>query len=63
MALTLSTTAQGNLETVTWELPDEDFKTITALQYQKRYFAGAGFGFGDDKPWKTYQELWDEKEE
>ena len=53
--------AQGNLETVTWELPDEDFKTITGLEYQKRYFSGQGLGFGEDKPWKTYEELWDEE--
>lgn len=52
--------AQENLGAVGWDLPEEDFKTLSSLSPQTRYFVGAGLGFSDDGPWRSYEALWDE---
>ena len=44
--------AQNNLDILDWELPDEDFKSLSGLQPQRRMVDGSIF-CGDDKPYKV----------
>ena len=53
--------AQDILATVEFELPAEDYKTLSNLDYQLKYFSGDGLAIGKDKPYSSYQELWDEE--
>ena len=46
---------------VEFELPAEDYKFISNLDYQLKYFVGNGLAIGKDKPYHSYQELWDEE--
>ena len=52
---------QDLLGCVEFELPEEDFKYISNIDFQLKYFVGNGLAIGDDKPYHTYQELWDEE--
>ena len=51
---------QENIEGAGFQLPPEDFSAIARLP-QTKYFKGDGLGFGQDKPYKSYEQLWDEK--
>jgi hypothetical protein len=44
--------AQNNLDVLDWELSDEDFKSLSGLQPQRRMVDGSMF-CGDDKPYKV----------
>jgi hypothetical protein len=44
--------AQNNLDVLDWELSDEDFKSLSGLQPQRRMVDGSIF-CGDDKPYKV----------
>ena len=50
---------QENLGGIEFKLPQEDFEALYKLP-QTKYFKGDGLGFGEEKPFKTYEELWDE---
>ena len=43
---------QNNLDVLDWELSDEDFKSLSGLQPQRRMVDGSIF-CGDDKPYKV----------
>jgi hypothetical protein len=43
---------QNNLDILDWELPDEDFKSLSGLQPQRRMVDGSIF-CGEDKPYKV----------
>ena len=49
------------MDAADFKLSDEDFKALDGIATQKRYFGGQGLGWGEDKPWKTYQDLWNEE--
>ncbi|KAK9813466.1 hypothetical protein WJX73_000483 [Symbiochloris irregularis] len=51
---------QENLDAAGVQLSKEDLQTLSSLKFQKRYFSGQGMGWGDDRPWKTYEDLWGE---
>lgn len=52
---------QENIEAAALELSREDLVALSNLPFQLRYFSGQGMGWGDDRPWKTYEDLWGEK--
>lgn len=51
---------QENIGAAGWQLPEEDYDTISNLP-QQRYFTGS-LAMHKDGPWRNYEELWDEKD-
>ncbi len=51
---------QENIGAAGWQLPEEDYDTISNLP-QQRYFTGS-LAMHEDGPWRNYEELWDEKD-
>jgi diketogulonate reductase-like aldo/keto reductase len=49
---------KNNLDILDWELSDEDFKSLSGLQPQRRMVDGSIF-CGDDKPYKEPSQIWD----
>ena len=42
-----------------WELPTEDYETLSSMDLQLKYFDGA-FVMNKDGPYRTFEDLWDE---
>jgi len=51
---------QENIGAAGWQLPEEDYNTISNLP-QQRYFTDS-LAMHEDGPWRNYEELWDEKD-
>ncbi|KAK9799423.1 hypothetical protein WJX73_008509 [Symbiochloris irregularis] len=51
---------QSNIEVLKFELPEEDYKKLNSLKFQRRYLDGASVaGFNPVGPYKNADELWD----
>lgn len=44
-----------------WELPRDDFETLSTMEFQCKYFDGHE-NFSEQGPYHKYQDLWDEPE-
>lgn len=51
---------KDNFGAAGWELSEEDYNTLSSMP-QHRYFTGS-LAMHEDGPWRTYEELWDEKD-
>lgn len=49
---------KSNLEAATWQLPEEDYKILVSLDYQKRMVDGSMF-LADDSPYKSVEDIWE----
>ena len=50
---------QENQDVWGWELPTEDYETLSSMDLQLKYFDGA-FVMNKDGPYRTFEDLWDE---
>ena len=51
---------QSNLEAAQWQMPEEDYQTLTNIKYQKRMVDGTMF-LAEDSPYKTVEDIWDDE--
>jgi len=42
-----------------WQLPNDDYDTLSSMDFQLKYFDG-GFVVNENGPYRTYEDLWDE---
>lgn len=52
---------RGNLDVLSWHIPEDDFQALSNLIFQQRMVNGAIF-LNSKGPYRTMEELWDEKE-